>query len=178
MTRAATHNQAEASDAETLFLPRDVPAEKSVARLRLVAAVMVTPGALVILARDPNAVGASLAIVALLLAVGWTMHFWRTRSLPTGDGLHVDHHGIKLLWGRRDETVAWADVSRVAINEDRLRIELVRLGDEPFLIPMAFPGWSLDELHQTLERHFDASQTGAITHPTEPAAGPHGGQIH
>ena len=137
------------------FLPRDVSAEKAVARLRFLAAIAVSIGAVAILMQEPTAVGATLSIAAFLIALGWTAHFWRTRSLPTGDGLRFDDEGVHIRLGARDEAISWQDVQRVAVNEERLRIELSRTGAEPFLIPMAFAGRSLPELHQELDRLFD-----------------------
>src|SRR5687768_2876881 len=114
-------------------LPLDRAAERSVATLRLVAAVAVAAGATwLVLLRPPVQVWicAGLSLVA---SVAWlAMAAAARRRLRDAERhrLVLDPEGLTLLEGERERRVAWDSVQSIETNEDRLVVEVRVEGED------------------------------------------------
>lgn len=166
--------QARASDGDVVArYERDASAVRDVARLRVVAAVVTSLGALWYLAIDRGWKG-----VALLVVVAIAARFWvRRASKGAADAreslvLTLTTEHVDRTTGDRHERLAWTSIERVEVDHDLLVVKL-HLRDPnatpatpdgeppaPWSIEPEFRGVPFDELadqlvslHESAARH-------------------------
>lgn len=135
-------------------LELDARGEGAMARLRLVAAVVVLLASIWLAALGPGLVGWVLVALGLLASLGW-MVAWararRRRRAPERWYLRVDREGLRLAQGGEPRVIPWSSVEAVEVDEDRLTVRL-RLADAPPAeIPPIWRGVGLHDLAELLE---------------------------
>jgi hypothetical protein len=147
-----------------LRLTLDARAERAVAGLRLAGAAAALGAAAWMLALGPGLLGGVLVGVSALAGAGWlaAAALGRRRArAPDAWSLEADEVGLRLREGAEGTTVAWAEVTRVDVDEDRLVVRLYRAAEEPVTIEPRYAGLSVYALAGALEERRAASGRAA-----------------
>lgn len=142
-----------ADDAAPLRLPLDTAAERSLARLRAILSGMVTAAGITMLLLEPSALGVVLALLILLLGIGWffgSLRTWRRASRADGWYLEVDREGLLLAEGRRRHQMSWEEVLGIEVDEETLRLSVLRQDGPPMAIHPRYGGVGIYELRDIL----------------------------
>jgi len=152
---------AQQADDDVTRLELDDQAERSVARLRLVAAALVGSSAIVILLfASPSSFGVVLALLGLGASLGWIVAFRRSGRRLTDKAnyyLHLDAEGLTLAQGGPPKRIAWSEVKRATASEERLMLELELQDGGKLDIPPIFRGVGLYELEDLVNARLGAA---------------------
>lgn len=127
--------------------------ELALARLRLVAAGLAAAAAIAMLLSALPFVMVLLAVLALLVSLGW---WGRARRLskraknPEEHYLALYERGLMSADGAQRVWVAWKEVTHIDVDEERLEIVVQRGTAEPIRLEPRFPGLEIHELMHRL----------------------------
>jgi len=127
--------------------------ERAVARLRLLAAGLAALSAIAMLLSSLPFVMLLLAVLALLVALGW---FSRAKSLaaraknPEEHFLALHTRGFISAEGQKRMWVSWTEVTHIEVDEERLEIVVTREAEEPVRLEPRFPDLEIHELVRRL----------------------------
>lgn len=147
------------------LLELDTQAERSVSRLRLVAAALVGSSSVVILLfASPSTFGVVIALLGLGASLGWVVAFRRSGKRVDDKGryyLRLDAEGLRLARGGEARELAWSEVLELQVDEERL-VVVLQLGDGRTLdIPPIFRGYGLYEIEDLLKARLRAASTAS-----------------
>lgn len=133
--------------------------ERSVARLRLVAAAVVGVGAVWLALLGPPPAGWLCVVGGLGASIMWLVMAFRARR-RTADAdrqrLVLGPDGLALVEGARERTVPWDAVDAVEIDEERLVVRVLVRGEEPVAIEPRYGGLGAYDLREAIRRAWDA----------------------
>jgi len=159
---SSSETQPLAVEAGTQVLTFDAQAERSVSRLRVVVAVIVSLASISILLGRPGTFGVVIALLGLGASVGWAFAFRRSgRRVAERDlyFLRLDDEGVTLSLGAKVTSTPWSAVEDASVSEDRLILEL-RLSDGTiFDIPPMFRGYGIYDLEELVNARLGAAPT-------------------
>lgn len=132
-------------------LRKDVGGERSVGRLRLIAAVISTVAVLWLLVlTDFGWPAIALALVVVLAARFWARSWVRTERAAANAApvdLVLDETGMQL--GER--ALPWRGIARVELDHDRLLVRVVPVDGEPLELEPPYEGLGLEALGRAIE---------------------------
>jgi len=103
------------------------------------------------------------AAAAVFFSVRWiaaAIGVLRTQADPERqDFLELTHHGIKVREQGRELTLPWAEIVRVAIDQDRLTLALLRTTGEIVHIEPRYSGVTLEDLCTAASALHSSAQT-------------------
>ncbi len=133
--------------------------ERRLATVRRVsAAVGAACAVLVLLSSVPFTI-ALVCVLALLVSLGWLAagRAAERRALhPELFQLALYERGLLLVEGASERWVAWADVTDIHVDEDRLDIVVERASTEPLRIEPRYQGVEIHALMDTLRNAWRA----------------------
>ena len=136
---------------------RDVAADRAVARLRLVGAVVVGISSVLLGASEGGAFRWIWVVLGGLASLGWFVAYFRGKKPLTNDRLELGLGTLRMRYRAKDTEIPWPDVRAVVADEDRLHVQLVLLEGE-LLIPLVWRGVGLHELAERV----DAARLAAL----------------
>jgi hypothetical protein len=127
--------------------------ERAVGRLRQVAAVLAALGSFALLLGElPLTVGL-VALIGLLISLFW----WRTGSravreadAANSEGLWLYAEGLRLTERGSERWVAWEELERVWVDEERLTVVLEQRGGDPVTLEPRYADVAVDDLARAL----------------------------
>jgi hypothetical protein len=132
----------------------DPAAERSLAVLRSVAAVVVIAAAALVVAGRRVPIPVFLAaLLGLLIGPLWLVQARRARARahePERHFLAVHARGLWLCEGKEPRWIPFHELTGVIIDEERLDILLVRPDGEPIRLEPRYPGVAIGDLMATL----------------------------
>lgn len=132
----------------------DAAGELSVARLRLVGAVVVAIACTFITMTGTTTVGWTLVVLGYLIAIFWVVAYVRGRARSQSDDLFyldVGSQGFHLKEGMREHLLTWEKVKNIRVDEDRLDVLVEPFEGEPIRIEPRYEGVSVYDLCALLE---------------------------
>lgn len=145
---------------ETHFV-RDLAGAQADARLRLLGAVLAGSAGAWLAREGAGALGWTLILAFWLVALGWSASFFRQRrrnsplALSVGPATLVlagDLSGVRGVEAAQAPlAIAWAEIERVRVDEDRLEIVLERKEQPPLRLPGGWRGYALEEVARALD---------------------------
>lgn len=151
-TRADEHAH-ETDDDVRWRLGLDVRAERSVARLRLVGAVVALSMATVLAIGGAGSVGWTLIGLSWLIGLAWVgAYFAAKRKARSADAWFVEARARELVvaLGREPTRLRWRDVQGVDVDEDRLDVVVRHAGGE-LRVPSVWQGVGPHALAERLQ---------------------------
>ncbi len=146
-------------------LPLDRDAERSVALLRLVAAVVVAGAAIwLALLRPAGAVWICIlgSLVASLAWLGMAAAARRRLRRAQDHRLVLDPEGLALVDGDRERRAPWEAVEAVEVDEDRLVVVVrVRGEDAPIVVEPRYGGLGVLDLDAAIRAARDQAERPA-----------------
>ncbi len=127
--------------------------QRLLARVRAIAALLAAPAALAMLLGELPWPVFLVAVLALLLSLAWlgqARRLWRA-SKREPDALFVHAGGIELREAGQSTWLAWAEVERVEVDEERLEVVITRHVAPALRIEPRYPGVDIYELVRTLD---------------------------
>lgn len=148
---------------------RDIGADRSVARLRLVGAVVVGVSSVLLGASDGGAFRWIFVVLGGLGSLGWFAAYFRGRTPPSGDVLELGNDGLRMHYRKKETQIPWPQMVAVTADEDRLHVH-VALVEGELLIPLVWRGIGLHELAERVEaaRLASESRNGDALGPSSP----------
>ncbi|MFK7998096.1 MAG: hypothetical protein AB8H86_00820 [Polyangiales bacterium] len=148
---------------------RDIDADRSIARLRLVGAVVVGISSVLLALSDGGAFRWIFVVLGGLASLAWVAAFWRGRKPPSGDTLELGPEGIRMRYKEQETFAPWSEVVRATADEDRLHVH-VDLNEGELVIPLVWRGVGLHELAERVEaaRLAVDSRNGDAQRPSSP----------
>lgn len=141
-------------------LPLDVHGELSVARLRLVAAVVCAVAVILLALADPPILAWMCVLGGAAASIAWLVMFARTRKRTE----HADDHyvalapeGVTLSGEGSRRSVPWARVEEIEVDEERLVVRVAIEGQDDLEIEPQYGGLGAYDLADALERARRAS---------------------
>lgn len=136
----------------------DSRGERQVALLRLTGAAVCLGAAIFIALLRPPLVGWVVAIVGLLVALGWTIAGRRGLSRAKASekyfvALRAD--ALEIQDGPKSIRIAWTDVLSAAVDEERLVVVVRRREEEPLHVEPRFKGVSVYDLAKAIDERAD-----------------------
>lgn len=131
----------------------DVRAERSVARLRLVGAVVALSMGTVLAIGGAGSVGWTLIVLSWLIGLAWVgAYFAAKRKARRADAWFVEARTDELAvaLGREPTRLRWSDVRGVDVDEDRLDV-VVRHTSGELRVPSVWQGVGPHALAERLE---------------------------
>ncbi|MBX3247346.1 MAG: hypothetical protein KF901_09200 [Myxococcales bacterium] len=139
----------------------DVRAERGVARLRLVAAVVVALMATILAAQGAGTIGWTLLGLSWLVALGWAFAARAARRrLERHEAWYVElsPEGLTVALGPgKVTTLAWAQLEAVDVDEDRLEVTVAHEGGL-LRVPSLWRGHGLYELADRVRDAWEVSR--------------------
>ncbi len=138
----------------------DPGTERSVSRLRLVAAVLAGLGAIAMLLSELPFTMLLIAVLALLVSAGWIA---KSRSIekrartPEEHFLALHKHGLLLREGAAITWVPWARITHIDVDDERLDIVLDWGEEAPLRLEPRYPGVEIYELMHRLRNAWRAA---------------------
>ncbi|MFT5355683.1 MAG: hypothetical protein ACI9KE_002902 [Polyangiales bacterium] len=129
---------------------RDLDADRSVARLRLVGALVVGISSVLLGASDAGPLRWIWVVLGGLASLGWFAAYFRGRRPPTGDRLELGADALRMLYQEKEAKIAWSEMVAVVADEDRLHVH-VSLHEGELVIPLIWRGIGLHELAERIE---------------------------
>ncbi len=145
-------------------LELDSQAERSVSRLRLLAAALVGSSSLAILFGSPSTFGVVVGLLGLGASVGWVVAFRRSgKRVSEGDRyfLRLDDWGLRLARGGEPRELAWSEVLELQVDEERLVVVLQLRDGRTLDIPPIFRGYGLYEIEDLLKARLRAASSAS-----------------
>lgn len=129
---------------------RDTGADRSIARLRLVGAIVVGISSVLLALSDGGAFRWIFVVLGGLASLAWFAAYSRGRKPPSGDILELGPEGLRMHHKKQETQVPWPQVVRVTADEDRLHVH-VALVEGELVIPLVWRGVGLHELAEQVE---------------------------
>ncbi|NOY93299.1 MAG: hypothetical protein GXP55_19100 [Deltaproteobacteria bacterium] len=145
-------------------LELDIQAERSVSRLRLLAATLVGSSSLAILFGSPSTFGVVVGLLGLGASVGWVVAFRRSGARVRERDcyfLQLDDRGLRLARGGEPRELAWSEVRELQVDEERLVVVLQLRDGQTLDIPPIFRGYGLYEIEDLLKARLRAASTAS-----------------
>ncbi len=137
----------------------DPATERSVSRLRLVAAVLAGLGAIaMLLSALPFAI-LLIAVLALLVSAGWiakSRSIEKRARMPQEHFLALHARGLLVREGASLTWVPWERVTHIDVDDERLDIVLERSEDDPLRLEPRYPGVEIYALMHRLRNAWRA----------------------
>lgn len=145
---------------EALVLELDTQAERSVSRLRAVAALIVGVSSVAILIGAHGTLSVVIGLLGLGASVGWVFAYRSSGKRVKAKGdyfLRLDDEGLTLSQGEKRRSIAWSDIEDASVSEERLVLELKLRDGSIFEIPPLFRGYGLYELEELVNARAGAA---------------------
>jgi hypothetical protein len=118
----------------------------------------------------PETLPRAFGVIALMFAAPWIVRaakLLRQDNAPSEkDYLELSHSSLKVREHGRELVLPWAEIVRVAIDQDRLTVALLRSTGEIVNIEPRYPGVTLEDLCEAVRaRHSHAQTPGAPRSP-------------
>lgn len=131
----------------------DAATEHSLARLRFWAACLASVGAVAMLLSSLPFVIMLVAVLALLVSLGWMAKARSTEKrakAPQDHFLALYASGLEVAEGPSRTWVLWDSVTHIDVDEERLDIVLERANEDPLRLEPRYPGVEIHDLMHTL----------------------------
>jgi hypothetical protein len=132
--------------------------ERRLSHLRTACAVVASLGAVAILLGDVPIPVFMAAALALLISLAWLAQARKARqraAAPARYSLAIHRRGFWLDEGKVPLFVPFAEVSGIAVDEERLDIVVTRHHAEAIRLEPRYPGVAIHELMATLRNAWD-----------------------
>jgi len=147
---------------EALVLELDTQAERSVSRLRAVSALVVGVSSVAILIGARGTLSVVIGLLGLGASIGWVFAYRSSGKRVKAKAeyfLRLDDEGLTLARGPKRRTIAWTEIEKVSVSEERLVLELTLRDGTLFDVPPIFRGYGLYELEDLVNARREAAPT-------------------
>ncbi|HBQ14529.1 MAG TPA: hypothetical protein DEF51_26515 [Myxococcales bacterium] len=149
-------------------LPLDVPGELSVARLRLIGAIVCAIAVVLLALGDPPLLAWVCVLGGAAASLGWTVMYARTRKKTKRADDHfvaLAREGVTLAGergagesGAGERSVPWTRVETIEVDEERLVVRVAIEDEDDLVIEPQYGGLGAYDLAEALERARRASR--------------------
>jgi len=141
----------------------DRAAIRAIGRLRLAAGIACALAGAWIALASPGRLGWTIAILGWLAGLGWTLAYRRSRKEAGRADLApmlLDAERLRWSAGPHQHELAWREVAKVGIDEDRLEIQVCTHAGVQYRIQSIYRGVGAHDLAELLEQYrIGASQS-------------------
>lgn len=138
---------------QSIRLALDERGERSAAKLRIAAALVVVVASVWLLAL-PYPVPRAFAVAGLLFSALWLARSLRQQAEvrdPAQHYLELSPEFLLLRSGAAQDRVPWPEVAALAVDEERLLLRVARRRGPPLEIEPRYQGLGLHALHAAVE---------------------------